>query len=458
MTVNFKSNVTSNNVNTAFVSKTADDEKSSDLTLNNGNTTQVDSIQDFTNQIADTNGETEGDAQRKDYSSNNKISNGDNRKVAIGKLDAAIQVNDDDIQSINDSVGAANGICPLDGNADVPIENLPDAVLGGPKFIGTWNADTNTPDVSATTPAQGDYYRVSVAGTTNLDGITDWGVGDWAIYNGTSWDKIDNSESVTSVNGQNGVVVLDTDDISEGATNLYYEEARVTANTSVVANTAKVTNANHTGEVTGSSTLTADKTIITNKTTVTPEAGDFVLISDSSDSDNLKKVNANDFLTIAGGGGVKKIGFDATTGNSINMTTNHLHATRVTAPLSSTITRLGIFFGSNTAGRNVVLGIYSDSSGTPDSLLAQTSEYAVAAGGSEARIRYFDLDSSVNLVEDTDYWLAVHPDNNCTVEIALNNNTSGGQVYRNVTYSTTMPASFGSITGNSSGHVSMAGY
>ena len=61
--------------------------------------------------------------------------------------------------------------------------------------------------------------------------------------------------AVTSVNGDTGVVVLDTADIAEN-TNLYYTEARVSANTSVVANTAKVTNATHTGDVTGSTTLT----------------------------------------------------------------------------------------------------------------------------------------------------------------------------------------------------------
>lgn len=46
--------------------------------------------------------------------------------------------------------------------------------------------------------------------------------------------------AVDSVNGQTGTVVLDTDDVSEGATNYYYTEARVSANSSVVANTAKV--------------------------------------------------------------------------------------------------------------------------------------------------------------------------------------------------------------------------
>ena len=44
---------------------------------------------------------------------------------------------------------------------------------------------------------------------------------------------------IDTVNGQTGDVVLDTDDISEGTTNLYYTESRVSANTSVAANTAK---------------------------------------------------------------------------------------------------------------------------------------------------------------------------------------------------------------------------
>ena len=48
------------------------------------------------------------------------------------------------------------------------------------------------------------------------------------------------SVPVDSVNGQTGVVVLDTDDIAEGATNEYFTDARVAANSAVTANTAKV--------------------------------------------------------------------------------------------------------------------------------------------------------------------------------------------------------------------------
>lgn len=73
-----------------------------------------------------------------------------------------------------------------------------------------------------------------------------------------------------------------------------------TLESDVAVNNSKVTNATHTGEVTGSGFLTVDKTAITNKTSVTPIAGDFVLISDTGDSGNLKKVDASNFLAGSG--------------------------------------------------------------------------------------------------------------------------------------------------------------
>ena len=102
--------------------------------------------------------------------------------------------------------------------------------------------------------------------------------------------------AVTSVNTEVGAVVLDTADIAEN-TNLYYTEARVSANTDVAANTAKtgitsgqageitantlkvgittaqageitannakLTNATHTGDVTGDGALTIADDVVT---------------------------------------------------------------------------------------------------------------------------------------------------------------------------------------------------
>ena len=79
---------------------------------------------------------------------------------------------------------------------------------GGLSYQGSWNASTNTPTLVSSTGVNGYYYIVSVAGSTNLDGVTDWQVGDWAIFNGATWQKIDQTNLVSSVNGQVGVVSI----------------------------------------------------------------------------------------------------------------------------------------------------------------------------------------------------------------------------------------------------------
>jgi hypothetical protein len=90
--------------------------------------------------------------------------------------------------------------------------------LGALSYQGTWNASTNTPTLTSSVGVKGYYYVVSVAGSTNLDGVTDWQIGDWAVYNGTAWQKVDNTDSVTSVNGYTGAVVLAASDVGAPTT------------------------------------------------------------------------------------------------------------------------------------------------------------------------------------------------------------------------------------------------
>ena len=122
------------------------------------------------------------------------------------------------------------------------------SVAGGLSYQGTWNASTNTPTLASGVGTNGYYYITATAGSTNLDGITDWQIGDWLMFNGTVWQKIDQSNLVTSVNGQTGAVSLSTTNISEG-TNQYFTDARarsaISAGTGIGYNssTGVVTNA-----------------------------------------------------------------------------------------------------------------------------------------------------------------------------------------------------------------------
>lgn len=100
------------------------------------------------------------------------------------------------------SKGAANGLASLDSGGHVPTAQLPASVLGGVNYQGTWDASGGTYPGS---PSKGHYYVISVAGTI---GGHVFNPGDSIIYNGTSWDYIDSTDAVFSVDGQTGAVVL----------------------------------------------------------------------------------------------------------------------------------------------------------------------------------------------------------------------------------------------------------
>ena len=316
MTVSFKAPVESQVVNDAFVSKNADDTKSGQLTLDKASEgTTINSVQKAINDVFDAQGTSENGVNNKTYATNNKITDGDSQKECIEAFDVAVQNNEDNlgnhiaqataahaasavsyddttsgngqtdvqgaiddnesrVQSIEDSVGAANGICPLDATTKIDISYIPDSILGALIYQGTWDANANTPTITSSTGTQGHYYVVSTAGTTNIDGVSDWEIGDWIVFNGTIWEKIDNSDKVSSVNGQVGAVVLDKTDI--GLSN--------------VTNDAQLKRS------------AADFDTFTEK--VTPVEDDIVLIEDSAGGTfDKKKVKLANLLGGGGGGG-----------------------------------------------------------------------------------------------------------------------------------------------------------
>lgn len=93
------------------------------------------------------------------------------------------------------------------------LQNQVNAVAGGVNYQGTWNANTNSPTITGGSGTKGHYRVVTTTGTTNIDGINDWKLGDWIIYNGTAWQKVDNTDALISVNGYTGIVTLTIADI-----------------------------------------------------------------------------------------------------------------------------------------------------------------------------------------------------------------------------------------------------
>ena len=126
------------------------------------------------------------------------------------------------------------------------------AISGGLVYKGTWNASTNSPTLASGTGTTNWYYVVSTPGSTNLDGITDWKAGDWLIYNGTAWQKIDQSwaiaganDNITSMTGvTGGISSPDFVQFDTGATvtnaigKLYWDATQQTLTVGLTANIA----------------------------------------------------------------------------------------------------------------------------------------------------------------------------------------------------------------------------
>lgn len=162
--------------------------------------------------------------------------------------------------------------------------------IGALNYKGTWNATTNTPTIVSSTGTKGDYYQVSVAGSTAINGISNWGVGDVIAFNGVVWQRI---EGGADLNGVNLSV--------SGTTTL----SGLTASTALALNAGKdVVSVTNTG--TGNNVLAdgptlttpnlgvATATSVNNVTFTAPATGSTLTIADG------KTLTANNSLTLAG--------------------------------------------------------------------------------------------------------------------------------------------------------------
>lgn len=107
--------------------------------------------------------------------------------------------------------GAANGLAELGSDGKIPTAQLPALAITDVHVVA------NIAARDALVVEEGDVAKVTNAGS---------GLPKTYIYDGSSWVEIESGSDVDSVNGQTGNVVLDTDDVSEGATNLYFTNAR----------------------------------------------------------------------------------------------------------------------------------------------------------------------------------------------------------------------------------------
>ncbi len=104
-------------------------------------------------------------------------------------------------------LGVNNGIATLSSSGTLSSTQIPASLIGAVVYQGTWNAATNIPALASGVGTKGYYYKVSVAGTTAIDGNSQWNVGDTIIFDGSAWDKINGAEpEVVSIVGLTGAI------------------------------------------------------------------------------------------------------------------------------------------------------------------------------------------------------------------------------------------------------------
>jgi len=132
--------------------------------------------------------------------------------------------------------------------------------IGALNFQGTWNASTNSPALASSVGTKGDYYVVGTAGSTTLNGISNWGVGDLATFNGSVWQRVEGGADLNGVN----LSVSGTSTLSS-----------LTASTALALNASKeIASVTNTG--TGNNVLATAPTLVGN---VTLSTGNLVVAS-----------------------------------------------------------------------------------------------------------------------------------------------------------------------------------
>ena len=142
------------------------------------------------------------------------------------------------INTVTTAVTKANATNDTTVATTAFVQNLIGTIPAGLVFQGTWNAATNTPTLVSGSGTTGNFYIVSTSGSTNLDGVTDWVTGDWAVFieQGATdaWEKIDNSsvldgsgtgQKIAKWDGSGTSNTLSDSIITEGSANIIVDGA-----------------------------------------------------------------------------------------------------------------------------------------------------------------------------------------------------------------------------------------
>jgi hypothetical protein len=224
-------------------------------------------------------------------------------------------------------------------------------------YKGVWNASTNTPTLANGTGSAGDVYRVSVGGSRNLgSGSITFDVADYAIYNGTVWEKSDTTDAVASVNGYTGVVALAKSDVGLGN----------------VDNTSDATKNSQTATLTNKTLSGASNTVTNLPASATPDAGRLVHTTAAGGSSAANGANTWTKIATISTGSAQYVDCNLL----LAFTTSNIGSTQ---PLSAIISVIAC---ASATGTNPVLGIEMVTKASTSNAIVDDSFKLVSGGWS----------------------------------------------------------------------------
>jgi len=139
----------------------------------------------------------------------------DNSITSIKIADGAVVTS-----KIGDSQITANKLSSMNASTDNVLRWdgsvwTPSNIGGILNYKGVWSAQFNTPVITISMGIKGDFYIVSNTGNQNLGaGPEDYYAGDWILFNGSEWERVDHANTVSSIFGRKGVVTSEFGDYS----------------------------------------------------------------------------------------------------------------------------------------------------------------------------------------------------------------------------------------------------
>lgn len=257
--------------------------------------------------------------------------------------------------------------------------------LGALVYQGTWDASANNPTLTSSVGTKGNYYVVSVAGTTTLNGISSWSVGDWAVFNGSVWQKVDGGTSESFVN----LTVTGTANIATGnVVNMTSSNVTITGGTENAVTYTNVTISS------GNITVTNDNVAYSNISTALRTQSLTGYLYGNANTGNVTASTSIPVANVTGAvssvTGTSPISSSGGTTPAISLNTSGVTAASYGGAANSATITVDTY-GRITAASNTAIAISNTQVSGLGTMSTQNSNSVTITGGTENAVTYTNV-------------------------------------------------------------------